>query len=222
MGLLDDQFSARRRWIVVAAILLAALVIQIPLVLHADLGWLLTANEKILDGRKLGIDLFESNPPLSVYMYMPTVMLARVTGVAPEFVVIVLVIAEIAGALLLMDRAAAAARLGARERSISTWSFALLLAILPGAIFGQREHIAVIALIPFVAVAALRWRGLDSGWVAIVAGAGAGLAMSIKPFFALVAGLPIILGALRQRSFRPCSPRKRARLLLSSSATRRW
>ncbi|WP_247301336.1 MULTISPECIES: hypothetical protein [unclassified Bradyrhizobium] len=202
MGLLDDKFSARRRWIVVAAILLAALVIQIPLVLNADLGWLLTANEKILDGRKLGIDLFESNPPLSVYMYMPAVMLARVTGVAPEFVVTVLVIAEIAAALLMMDRAAAAARLGARERNISAWSFALLLAILPGAIFGQREHIAVIALTPFVAVTALRWRGLDPGWVAIVAGAGAGLAMSIKPFFALVAGLPIILGALRQRSFR--------------------
>ncbi|MEZ2141128.1 hypothetical protein AAE026_02295 [Bradyrhizobium sp. DN5] len=186
-----------------AAILLAALVIQIPLVLNADLGWLLTANEKILDGRKLGIDLFESNPPLSVYMYMPAVMLSRMTGVAPEFIVIVLVIVEIAGALLMMDRAAAAAKLGARERSISTWSFALLLAILPGAIFGQREHIAVIALTPFVAITALRWRGLDPGWVAIVAGAGAGLAMSIKPFFALVAGLPILLGALRQRSLRP-------------------
>ncbi|WP_245473814.1 hypothetical protein [Bradyrhizobium zhanjiangense] len=203
MGLLDDKFSAKRRWIVVAAILLAALVIQIPLVLNADLGWLLTANEKILDGRKLGVDLFESNPPLSVYMYMPAVMLSRMTGVAAEFIVIVLVIVEIAGALLMMDRAAAAAKLGARERSISTWSFALLLAILPGAIFGQREHIAVIALTPFVAITALRWRGLDPGWVAIVVGAGAGLAMSIKPFFALVAGLPILLGALRRRSLRP-------------------
>jgi len=203
VGLLDDKFSAKRRWIVVAAILLAALVIQIPLVLNADLGWLLTANEKILDGRKLGVDLFESNPPLSVYMYMPAVMLARMTGVAAEFIVIVLVIIEIAGALLMMDRAAAAAKLGAWERSISTWSFALLLAILPGAIFGQREHIAVIALTPFVAITALRWRGLDPGWIAIVAGAGAGLAMSIKPFFALVAGLPILLGALRRRSLRP-------------------
>src|SRR5262245_31726227 len=127
-----------RRWTIVAAILAAALLIQIPLVLNADLGWLLTANEKILDGRSLGVDLFESNPPLSVYMYMPAVMLARMTGVAPEYIVIILVMVEIVGALVVIDRAAAAARLEARERNVSAWLFALLLAILPGAIFGQR------------------------------------------------------------------------------------
>ncbi|MBR0817178.1 hypothetical protein JQ627_04490 [Bradyrhizobium liaoningense] len=200
---MGDDFSTRQRWIIVAAILLTALLVQIPVVLNADVGWLLSVNEKILDGRRLGIDLFESNPPLSVYMYMPAAMLGRMTGIAPEFIVIVLVIVEISGALFVIDRAAAAAKLGARERSLSTWSFAFLLAILPGTIFGQREHIAVIALTPFVAITALRWRGLHSGRVAILAGVGAGLAMSIKPFFALVAGLPIILGALRQRSFRP-------------------
>ncbi|MEK9280694.1 MULTISPECIES: hypothetical protein [unclassified Bradyrhizobium] len=193
----------KQRWIIVAAILVTALLVQIPIVLNADLGWLLTANEKILDGRKLGVDLFESNPPLSVYMYMPAAMLARETGVAPEFIVIILVIIEIVGVLFVIDRAAAAANLGVRERDVSTWSLALLLAILPGAVFGQREHIAVIALTPFVAITAIRWRDLDPGPVAILAGLGAGLAMCIKPFFVLVAGLPIVLRVIRQRSLRP-------------------
>lgn len=188
---------------IVAAILLTAFFIQIPLVLNADLGCLLTLDEKILDGRRLGVDLFELNPPLSVYMYMPASWLARLTGVAPELVVIILVIVEIAGATFVIDRTAAAAKLENRERTVSTWSLALLLAILPGAIFGQREHIAVIALTPFVAISALRWRGLDPGRSVILAGLGAGVAMSIKPFFALVLGLPIILGAVRQRSVRP-------------------
>lgn len=186
-----------------AAILVTALLVQMPFVLNADLGWLLTANEKILDGRSLGVDLFESNPPLSVYMYMPAVMLSRITGVAPEYIAIALAIMEIMGALLVIDRAAAAAKLEARERSISVWLFAFLLAILPGAVFSQREHIAVVALTPFVAITALRWRDLCPGPIAIVAGVGAGLAMSIKPFLALVVGLPIILGAVRQRSLRP-------------------
>ncbi|OAF05315.1 hypothetical protein AYJ54_22050 [Bradyrhizobium centrolobii] len=191
-----------QRWMIVAAIL-AALCIQTPIVLNADLGCLLTTNEKILDGATLGVDVFELNPPLSLYMYMPAAKLARMTGVAPELVVIILVMIEIVAALLVIDRAAAAAKSGARERSLSTWSLALLLAILPGAVFGQREHIAVVALTPFVAITALRWRGFDPGPVAILAGVGAGLAMSIKPFFALVAGLPIVLGMVRQRSFRP-------------------
>ncbi|NEV01621.1 hypothetical protein [Bradyrhizobium uaiense] len=192
-----------RRWIVVAAILLSASLIQIPVVLNADLGWLLTANEKILAGQTLGVDLFESNPPLSVYMYMPAAMLARMTGVAPEFVVIVLVIIEIAGALLMIDCAARHAGYETRERDVLAWCFALLFAILPGSVFGQREHIAVVALTPFVAITAIRWRGMDPGPVAILVGLGAGLAMSIKPFFALVMGLPIIVAIVRQRSIRP-------------------
>ncbi len=203
MGTPGRNFSTKQRWIVVAAILLAAALVQVPLVLNADLACLLTLDEKILDGRKLGVDLFELNPPLSVYMYMPAAWLARMTGVGPEFIVILLVTIEIVGALLVVDRAGAAAKLGARERSITTWSLALLLALLPGAVFGQREHIAVIALTPFVAITALRWRGFDPGPAAIFAGMGAGLAMSIKPFFALVVGLPIILDVVRRRSLRP-------------------
>jgi hypothetical protein len=192
-----------RRWIIVAAILVSALLIQRPVVLNADLGWLLTANEKILAGQKLGVDVFESNPPLSVYMYMPAAMLARITGAAPEFIVIVFVIIEIVGVLFMIDRAAKHAKFGTRERNVLAGCFALLLAILPGSVFGQREHIAVIALTPFVAITAIRWRSLDPGPVAILIGLGAGLAMSIKPFFALVIGLPIIVAIVRQRSIRP-------------------
>jgi hypothetical protein len=199
----ERDFSTQQRWIVVAGILLAASLIQVPIVLNPDLGWLLTANEKILDGRKLGVDLFESNPPLSVYMYMPAVVFSRLSGIAPKFIVIAMVMAEIAGALFIIDRAAASARLEAGERSTSAWLFAFLLAVLPGTVFGQREHIAVIALTPFVTITALRWRGVSPGPAAILAGVGAGLAMGIKPFFALVAGLPMILRVVRQRSLRP-------------------
>ncbi|MGX1321141.1 hypothetical protein AB7M17_004594 [Bradyrhizobium sp. USDA 377] len=192
-----------QRWIIVAAILLTALLVQIPVVLNADLGCLLTEGEKVLDGGKLGVDVFELNPPLSVYLYMPATMLARITGIAPEIIVIILVMIEIVGALLVIDGAAATAKFGAEERRISTCLLAFLLAIFPSAVFGQREHIAVIALTPFVAVTAIRWRGLAPGPVAVLAGLGAGLAMSLKPHLALVAGLPIVLGAFRQRSLRP-------------------
>lgn len=203
MDMPGNTVSLSQRWMIVAAMLLTALLVQIPIVLNADLGCLLTEGEKVLDGGKLGVDVFELNPPLSVYLYMPASMLARVTGLSPEIIVIILVMIEIVGALLVIDRAAAAAGLGARERRISTSVLAFLFAILPTAVFGQREHIAVIAMTPFVAITAIRWRGLAPGRVAILAGLGAGLAMSIKPQLALVVGLPIILAAFRQRSLRP-------------------
>ncbi len=198
-----DEAGQRLNWGVVALILLVTFAVQIPVVLNADLGWLLTLNEKILDGGRLGVDIFELNPPLSVFMYMPAAWLGRITGIAPEWIVIAMVLVEIAAALAVIDRAGASAGLDVWERRLWLLSFAVLFAILPGAVFGQREHIAVVALTPFVAITALRWRGLDPGRVAILAGAGAGLAMGIKPFFALAAGLPILCIAVRRRSFQP-------------------
>jgi len=62
------------RWIIVSAILLMALLVQMPVVLNADLSCLLTEGEKVLDGGKLGVDVFELNPPLSVYLYMPALL----------------------------------------------------------------------------------------------------------------------------------------------------
>jgi len=203
LGVPESNYGMNQRWIIVAAILLTALLVQIPVVLNPDLGCLLSEGEQILDGRKFGVDLFELNPPLSVYLYMPAALLARMTGIAPEIIVIILVMIEIVGALFMIDRAAAAAKLGAGERGTSTCLLAFLFAILPSVVFGQREHIAVIALTPFVAITAIRWRSLSPGPVAILAGLSAGLAMSIKPYLALVAGLPIILAAIRQRSLRP-------------------
>lgn len=193
----------KQRWIIVVAILLTALLVQIPAVLNPDLSCLLSEGEQILDGRTLGVDLFELNPPLSIYLYMPAAQLARWIGIAPEIIVIVLVMIEIVISLVVIDRAAAAAKLGVEERIVWTCLLAFLFAVLPTAVFGQREHIAVIALTPFVAVTAIRWRRLSPGPVAILAGLGAGLAVSIKPQLALVAGLPILLGAIHQRSLRP-------------------
>ena len=94
-----------QRWIIVAAILLTALFVQMPVVLNTDLSCLLSEGEQILDGRQLGVDLFELNPPLSIYLYMPAAQLARWTGIAPEIIVIVLVIIEIIGSLVVIDRA---------------------------------------------------------------------------------------------------------------------
>jgi hypothetical protein len=206
-GRVDSQVAYRagmnKRWMIVAAILVAAFFIQMPLILNSDLGWLLTLNEKILEGRKFGVDIFESNPPLSTYMYMPAVVIGRMAHVAPEFAVIAMVLVEIAGALLVVDRAMAAIGSAEGERDAAIWTLAFLLALLPGLVFGQREHIAVVALTPFVAITALRWRGFDPGPVAILAGLGAGLALDIRPFLGLVVGLPIILDAVRKRSLKP-------------------
>ncbi len=85
-------FEARRADLPVRwhawAVLALAFAIQVPLVLNPDLGWLLTVCEKMLAGGKLGVDVIELNPPLSVLMYMPAAWLGSLTPVPAHVFVI--------------------------------------------------------------------------------------------------------------------------------------
>jgi len=56
LAMSGSTFSMSYRWIIVSAILLMALLVQMPVVLNADLSCLLTEGEKVLDGGKLGVD----------------------------------------------------------------------------------------------------------------------------------------------------------------------
>ena len=52
--------------------------------LDTDVSWLITVGEKMLDGQRLYIDIFEVNPPASVWIYFPGIAVARAIGVTPN------------------------------------------------------------------------------------------------------------------------------------------
>lgn len=184
----------------VAALLLtfivaaAAVAQQITIGLDTDVSWLITVGERVLAGSRLYVDIFELNPPASVLIYIPGIMLANGLGVRPELAIVALT-------FLL---AAFSCVLSAIPMRRSWWllpiaAFACLL--LPGASFAQREHIAVLTLLPLIATSAARAEGraVPTG-VALLAGVGAGITASIKPHF-LLAVLPLfLLVAWRRRS----------------------
>lgn len=187
-----------------ALVLAIAFFVQKTLMLNADSGWLFTVDEFILSGRKLDVDIFELNPPMSPYMYMPAVIVAKAIGARPEVVATVLILIGICMASAMFWKVSAAFYRTSNERLVASTLLLAVLALLPGDVFGQREHIAVVALTPFIALAAAR----DGGYrpslrLALAAGLGAGFAMSIKPHFAIVAGLPLLLRCLQNRSLRP-------------------
>jgi hypothetical protein len=189
-----------------AGILLAAFAIQVPLVLNADLGWLLTVCEKMLAGAKLGRDVLELNPPLSVLIYMPAAYLGTVLPWPAHIIVIVMVLALAWCAMQLTLRAVAAQQWDRAVRRRAGIALLALFTLVPGATFAQREHIAVLALMPFVALAASHAAALDrpvATWLRLAAGIGAGLAMCLKPHFALPAALPLLWAAYRHKSPRP-------------------
>jgi len=186
------------RWLPALLIALAAVWRQATTFLDCDVSWLLTVSEHLLNGQRLYVDIIETNPPASVWLYLPGTAIARVIGATPELVTATWVFALGTGAVLGSLRLAA--RTG-QPMLAALAAFCVLL--LPGYCFAQREHVALLLLLPWLAVSAARIEGRHPGRLApILAGLAAGVTMAIKPHFVLAVAPPLLFVAWRRRSIR--------------------
>jgi hypothetical protein len=89
-----------------------------------------------------------------------------------------------------------------KSGAFAVWA-AAVVTILPMHVFAQREHIALLTFLPALAVYALRSnREPLPLWAILIAGAGAGITLAFKPFFAVPVALCILFAAIRSRSWR--------------------
>src|SRR5262249_14212557 len=132
-------------------VLFLAAALRLVIHVNTDVSWLITLDEKTLAGARPYVDFLEVNPPASILLYMPAVVFAHALDARPEAVVIALVFA------LALASLAFSARLlrgllddDGRLTLGAVAAFALL--VLPCYAFAQREHIALIAILPMLAV----------------------------------------------------------------------
>ncbi len=193
---------ATLRWETGAAIFLLA-VLQQSLGHHnPDNSWLFHVCERLLDGARIYVDPIETNPPASFLIYLPAAFLARLVHLPVEFTVSLFVFG---GALASLWFSGVIARrsklLNSDERAFAFNAGIVALIALPGICFAQREHVAVISILPMLYIYAARASG---GPVrlshAIVAGLLGGVAVAIKPFFALALLLPLLAILWKQRT----------------------
>jgi hypothetical protein len=169
---------------------------QIVVGTSSDVSWLISLCEKSLVGKRLYVDFIESNPPAAVFLYMPAVATARAIGVRAEFLVALYGFVAIAASLALSARILATAGLTRGVGPAGYGVAAFVLAVLPSAVFDQREHLALIFGLPFLAALTTRASGgkVDA-WAAAAAGVGAAIMISVKPYFVLTIA-PVLLYAV--------------------------
>jgi hypothetical protein len=191
-------------WLAIAALFVVAMAMRAVVAANTDVSWLLIAGERWLDGQRLYSEVLETNPPMAVLVYVPGILLARALGISPEIVIDGLLFAAIAVSLALTARILRnSSALAPGQR----WPLAMLavavLAIVPVQTFGQREHIAMIGLMPALAVVARRiHRETPPAWAIAIAGLGLGLALSFKPHFAIAVLGCLGVAASRLKSWR--------------------
>ncbi|WP_213289791.1 hypothetical protein [Bradyrhizobium sp. sGM-13] len=187
----------------VVAVFMVAIMLRGVLPFNVDVSWWLTISERMLDGQRLYVDILETNPPMGGSVYMLGVVVARAIHMRPEVVTNGLIFLLIASSLALTWRALRFSSL--RERAggaAAIWATALLT-VLPMYDFGQREHLALVALLPALAVYILRANGERVAPSAIlIAGLCAGTTMNFKPYFVFAVGFCILTAAAQARDWR--------------------
>jgi hypothetical protein len=162
----------------------ALVVLEHPYEINHDSATLLHVAQLLLEGRLPYVDIFETNPPMSWYLHILPVYVARLLDTN------VIVVAEL-GILLLTALVALsirplAGRAGESLRRLESGAMALAVALSPwiltGLMFGQREHVFALLIVPWVLV---RWvrhqQGAIAPAVAALVGGAAAVAGCMKP-----------------------------------------
>ncbi len=168
---------------------MAVLLALLPAAGHDQL-WLLYAARLVLHGAPLyGPQVFETNPPLIIWLSMIPESLAQITHIPDTALgkLGVVVVEAGVGALCLQLLRAQRTKLSSATLAALVFAFVTTFAVMPARDFGQRDHFLILFLFPYVFAAAVRAEGLPLarglGWLV---GLLALLGCALKPFQLLV------------------------------------
>lgn len=173
--------------------------------INFDEALILTISERWLGGERLYIDLIDVNPPLIFILNLVPAALERFTGIGGPVALVLSILAFCAVSIWLSLKMISLV-VGPDDRATRLMLAPLVvvaLVIFPGDNLGQREHLMVVALMPYLLLAAARIRGAEvplARRIGIAVFAAIGLAL--KPHFLAIPAL-IELYVLAQRGWRP-------------------
>lgn len=189
---------------VIALLFVAQVAIRWTSEINHDTGWYLYVAAGLLDGKTLYTDFVEVNPPLSMWLTVPPVAIARLTGLASDHALYIQQFLLTAISLLLAARyLRAIPDLQSSSRLVMLCLMAFIMLFAPGPDFGQREHLMVLLFLPWLLLRMARASGFRPGMPeAALIGIAAAVAVSIKPHSAVAVLMVEVVLLLRFRSVR--------------------
>ena len=184
--------------------------------LGRDIAWQMWIARQLIGGASLYHDILETNPPLWFWLAVPVQRLAERFEILPQDALIGAVFGYIALAQLLFARLIA--DLEARRRAWLLVATAIAVIFVPIADFAQREHLVLIAAIPYCALVACRAEErVVPWWLAVAVGLLAAVTFALKHYF--VAPLLLLEVWILWRLRREWNPFRPELLALVGAAT---
>jgi hypothetical protein len=195
------------RPLAVALLIVAAIIaVRAQGTVDADVAWELWIGHQLNRGAHLYRDIVETNPPLWFWLARPVDWLSQLSHLRSDHVLIALM--GLAAALSLFATDRMIGPVGPTRRTSFLAYAALILVAMPWVQIGQREHIALIATLPYAALIAARRAGRPAPLIlAFSIGGGAALGFALKHYFLIVPLLlEVWLLAAQRKSWRPVRP----------------
>jgi len=185
---------------VILALTLVGQWLQSSVHLNHDVSYFVHFDRWLLQGRRLGSDLFDGNLPMVWMLFMPSAALVEWNVLdEPSAVRMVFWTYFLISTALLVT---VLSRVEDRDRASSVgWlaAFVLIATLGPGFSFGQREHACVMFAMPYLASAVLRLQGgpVPRNSILVLVGLLAGVGFALKPYFLAVPALVELLLLVR-------------------------
>jgi len=167
-----------------------------------DVAWQIWVARQVLHGVGLYTDILEVNPPLWFWIAVPLVKLSELSGITAYHLLVVCIVALDIAVLLLARRLCR----GVQSGALIVLLFPMITLFAFFDMFGQREQLVLISIVPYLILISRRIKGLEtSSAMAVACGALAAFGIAMKPHFILVPlalEIPLLLRA-RRLTFRP-------------------
>jgi hypothetical protein len=156
--------------------------------INLDVGALLYVAKRWLAGDRLYVDVIDPNTPWAIALHVPAEFSARAFGLdGPTWFSVYVVLAIVVSVGLVWQLVRRHEQdlgvLTARTLPLATL---FALGADPGRCFGQREHLLMVAAVPYLVLCALRARQVEvMPWLRTAIALIAGLGFAIKPHFVL-------------------------------------
>lgn len=171
--------------------------------INHDTSWYLVATKKWLAGAQLYVDIVEVNPPLNFYLTVPVIYLAALTGLSETNAQYLFLSGLMAISLIWVWRLLLQhATLDLTRRVLMLTAVAAAMSFPAVASAGQREHLMVILVMPYL-LGYILLPGAGRGKSGMARAAFAAIGICIKPHFLLIPVTLTVTEILLTRSLRP-------------------
>ena len=193
-----------RPWLVVAGVTLAVIgqVGEWRSRLNGDAAYVLDTAGRMAEGTRLYTDVVDLNPPFVFWLNVPVAVAAKAAGIPPAAALRIAVLLVIALGGWLTWRVLRAEWAAERLSAIVLFAYVVTTLVLPLGYFGEREHLLLALIFPYVVLVAFR-SGVDvSPGLASAVGIAAGVGVLLKPPAALLFLVLTAMVAARRRTAR--------------------